>query len=133
MENETENNGYMASQERENRDTDQWKSRNSHEFGFKRVHSRDEAAGKEMERNGGTSRGEKEKGCPFGGMVCQVTQRDVMEYLVKGSKPDWCPIRTIPEKKLLTGVVSSAKAVGDELVRAGWNACLDEIEGNGVE
>lgn len=26
MENETENNGYMASQERENRDTDQWKS-----------------------------------------------------------------------------------------------------------
>ena len=78
-------------------------------------------------------RGEKEKGCPFGGMVCQVTQRDVMEYLVKGSKPDWCPIRPIPEKKPLTGIVSSAKAVGDELVRAGWNACLDEIEGNGVE
>ena len=53
---------------------------------------------------------------------------------VRGNRrADWCPIRPIPEKKLLTGVVSSAKAVGDELVRAGWNACLDEIEGNGVE
>ena len=34
-----------------------------------------------------------ENGCPFGGMVCQVKQKDVMNHVVKGTKPDWCPIK----------------------------------------
>ena len=42
-------------------------------------------------------------------------------------KPDWCPIRLIPQKKTLTGDVSSTEKVGDEPVRAGWNACIDEL------
>ena len=74
-------------------------------------------------------RGEKEKGCPFGGMVCQVTQRDVMEYLVKGSKPDWCPIKEIParlEEIKLTNTKNGHKMEGFSI---GFNACLDEIEG----
>ena len=74
-------------------------------------------------------RGEKEKGCPFGGMVCQVTQRDVMEHLVKGSKPYWCPVHTLPDKL----ESASRNAYEDFDYVCGWNACLDEIEGNGVE
>lgn len=70
-------------------------------------------------------RGEKEKGCPFGGMVCQVTQRDVMEHLVKGSKPYWCPVRPIPER-----VDEHDTHYDSDYYRAeGYNACLDEIEG----
>lgn len=40
-------------------------------------------------------RGDKEKGCPFGGMECQVKQKDVMEHVKEGTKPDWCPINSI--------------------------------------
>lgn len=42
-------------------------------------------------------------------------------------KPDWCPIRLIPQKKTLTGDVSNTEKMGNELVRAGWNACIDEL------
>lgn len=43
-------------------------------------------------------RGNKEEGCPFGGMVCQITQNDVYVHVRDGSKPDWCPIRPVPEE-----------------------------------
>lgn len=42
-------------------------------------------------------RGNKEEGCPFGGMVCQITQNDAYDYVRDWSKPDWCPIRPMPE------------------------------------
>lgn len=38
------------------------------------------------------------------------------------TKPDWCPLRKLPERMLDEG------GTGEE----GWNACLDEIEGSGV-
>lgn len=75
-------------------------------------------------------RGNKEEGCPFGGMVCQICDTDVMEHVVRGTKPDWCPIKQIPERKALTGDVSNTTKMGEELVRVGFNACLDEIEGS---
>ena len=56
-----------------------------------------------------------------------MTSGEWEEIYMLGIKPDWCPIRTIPEKKTLTGDVSSTEKVGDELVRAGWNACIDEL------
>ena len=40
-------------------------------------------------------RGNKEDGCPFGGMVCQICDKDVMGHTVHGTKPNWCPIRPI--------------------------------------
>lgn len=70
-------------------------------------------------------RGEKEKGCPFGGMVCQVTQRDVMEYLVKGSKPDWCPIKPMPERANHEGYCDNGR------YDKGWNDCLAELMKDG--
>ena len=32
-------------------------------------------------------------GCPFGGMVCQICNTDVIEHVAHGTKPDWCPIK----------------------------------------
>lgn len=40
-------------------------------------------------------RGNKEEGCPFGGMFCQICDTDVMEHVIKGTKPDWCPIKPV--------------------------------------
>lgn len=38
------------------------------------------------------------------------------------TKPDWCPLRTVPEKEYAdTGIMEV-----DEFA-AGWNACIDEI------
>lgn len=47
----------------------------------------------------------------------------------KNGKPDWCPINPIPERQVLTKDVSNTTKIGEELVRVGFNACLDEIEG----
>lgn len=53
---------------------------------------------------------------------CDITEVEYMEF-----KPDWCPIQPMPEKKPLTGDVENPEKAGNELVRAGWNACIDEI------
>lgn len=66
-------------------------------------------------------------------MVCGITGQSVYQYNphnVNGNKPDWCPIKLAPEKKPLTGDISSIGKMGDELIRVGWNACLDEIFGS---
>lgn len=66
-----------------------------------------------------------ENGCPFGGMVCQICDKDVMKHTVHGTKPDWCPIKEMPEKKEIKDAVNMTSFGWIE----GFNACLDEIEG----
>lgn len=39
-------------------------------------------------------------------------------------KPDWCPLRELPEHKLTIGAESESDRI---LMNAGYNACLDEI------
>lgn len=39
-----------------------------------------------------------EKGCPFGGMACQIKQEDVMKHVSEGTKPDWCPIISVSKE-----------------------------------
>lgn len=46
---------------------------------------------------------------------------------IVGKIPDWCPIRPIPKRKPLTGDVSNYEKLGQELIRVGWNNCLDEM------
>ena len=72
-------------------------------------------------------RGNKEEGCPLGGMFCQICDIDVMEHVVKGTKPDWCPIRSVPERFEVRGKYPQA---GEPVpsYKIGWNACLDEID-----
>ena len=44
-------------------------------------------------------------------------------------KPDWCPIRPIPEKKEITGITFSSGYAEWNLngQDRGWNACIDEL------
>lgn len=80
------------------------------------------------------TRRDADSGCPFGGMVCQIRDTDVMEHVVHGTKPDWCPIKPLPEK-LPEHEPVMYKDNDDNLVNrmrrlpehCGWNACLDVI------
>ena len=42
-------------------------------------------------------------------------------------KPDWCPLKPMPEKKVLSGDVADIQKMGKELVDIGYNACIDEL------
>lgn len=44
-------------------------------------------------------------------------------------KPDWCPIRPMPEKKEVCGRYSQPDGVTASF-KVGWNACIEEILGN---
>lgn len=49
------------------------------------------------------------------------------KILPDGEKPDWCPLRELPERAT---ELTDADDLGVEYVRGtmeGWNACLDEI------
>lgn len=61
-------------------------------------------------------------------MICLPMCRSIYEYKpnnVNGSKPDWCPIKLIPEKKEVKNAENMTSLGWIE----GWNACIDEIEG----
>lgn len=70
-----------------------------------------------------------ENGCLFGGMVCQIKQKDVMNHVVKGTKPDWCPIKEIPARLEEIKLPNTKNGHKMEGFSTGFNACLDEIEG----
>lgn len=42
-----------------------------------------------------------------------------------GEKPDWCPLRELPEK--IPKLKSGYEDLSTSIRRVGWNACLDEI------
>lgn len=61
--------------------------------------------------------------CPFGNddAECDVIGRPFNQ---KKEKPDWCPLRQMPEKKPEYLSINSKKGYCD-----GWNACIDAIGG----
>lgn len=46
------------------------------------------------------------------------------------SRPEWCPLKPLPEKKSTTAPVSNYE-VQKNLFAAGWNNCIDKITGGG--
>ena len=79
-------------------------------------------------------RGNKESGCPFGGMVCQIRDTDVTDHVVHGTMPDWCPIKPLPDKLPEHEPVAYKDNDNNWVNRmkrlpehCGWNACLDTI------
>ena len=50
------------------------------------------------------------------------------DRVIHNSKPDWCPIRPIPERKMCTKSICISTEEYNQ--RKGWNACIDEIEGS---
>lgn len=69
--------------------------------------------------------------------LCYETENDD-EYLCcatgklvpDGKKPDWCPLRELPERKetICTQKWYTNGCWSDKM-KAGWNACLDAIKG----
>ena len=60
---------------------------------------------------------------------CKINCKDIKDTSVK---PDWCPLKPLPEKMKLTGNYNGeySKTVGKTLgYKVGWNACINEITG----
>lgn len=62
-----------------------------------------------------------EGGCQYGGIICMLTGKDVMKHNWNGEKPDWCPIKPMPEK------VQHKEYWDNGRYDKGWNECTDEI------
>lgn len=64
-----------------------------------------------------------------GEKFCGIKNMNVNDYYdyENKRKPDWCPLRELPERKKLEGFTSFA----DDMKVIGWNACLDEILNRG--
>lgn len=56
---------------------------------------------------------------------CKINCRDIADCNVK---PDWCPLKPLPEKKIHTAPVRKYELQKNLLVD-GWNACIDAITG----
>lgn len=75
-------------------------------------------------------------------IMCKFQNTDDDECYATGSeelslgdfektKPDWCPLRELPEKKdTLTTLECHSNGKWTESMKAGYNACLDEIMKN---
>lgn len=48
---------------------------------------------------------------------------DVTQYVKNETKPDWCPLKEIPEKKEIAYCYTQT----DYIYRDGWNNCLNKI------
>lgn len=58
---------------------------------------------------------------------CRVNNRDITDLSIK---PDWCPLKPLPEKMKATGLYNCEyfKAGGKlPSYKIGWNDCIDEI------
>lgn len=59
-------------------------------------------------------------------LVCGATGEDANNV----GKPDWCPLRELPEKKeTFTTIECHSNGKWTEGMKAGYNACLDKILG----
>lgn len=56
---------------------------------------------------------------------CRGKLKDIKDTSVK---PDWCPLKPLPEKKEYINSNSNIEATKN-IAAAGWNACIDEITG----
>ena len=71
--------------------------------------------------------------CHFAGMttvVCGVNKKKLITDDIETYKPDWCPLKPMPSKKVLSGDVADIQKMGKELMDIGYNACIDEILGD---
>nr|DAV13462.1 MAG TPA: hypothetical protein [Caudoviricetes sp.] len=84
--------------------------------------------------------------CPFGTAYCGDLEHeglcelaDCLDYDVilmteehydceSKSRPDWCPLKPLPEKKEYIVPIDNVESQKD-IIAVGWNACIDEITG----
>lgn len=58
---------------------------------------------------------------------CVTYGNKVLERIPKDGKPDWCPIKPMPEKKMCSRSIYITTEEYHQ--RKGWNKCIDKIEG----
>lgn len=60
---------------------------------------------------------------------CVINGKIVEEFACSKAKPDWCPLRNLPRKKMLLGLdgASNAMEIRERGRQEGFNACIDEI------
>ena len=63
------------------------------------------------------------------GNICCLTEAGVKEYVAKETKPDWCPIKPLPEKM----DYQTRHGLLQEQIMVGWNMCIDEILGEEMQ
>ena len=56
---------------------------------------------------------------------CSIKMKS-LDQIQEGEKPDWCPIRPMPEKKEVCGRYPQPDGVVPSF-KMGWNACITEI------
>lgn len=49
-------------------------------------------------------------------------------YGYRQSKPDWCPLKSLPEKKEYIVPIDNVELQKD-IIAVGWNACINKITG----
>lgn len=65
-----------------------------------------------------------ERDNPMLNLICGVTQEDAYNV----GKPDWCPLRELPEKREINHNKNHyISNFWTEAKNVGWNACLDNI------
>lgn len=52
------------------------------------------------------------------------------EYGYCQGKPDWCPLKPLPERKEYIVPIDNVESQKD-IIAVGWNACIDKITGGG--
>lgn len=63
--------------------------------------------------------------CDYFGTLCKITNKKCNWYSEDG-KPEWCPIKPVPEKMKLEGKYPQKDRIPPSY-KVGWNACIDEI------
>lgn len=58
---------------------------------------------------------------------CYATGIEELSLNSEEAKPDWCPLRELPEKKEELSVEKYEFGGLGKAFVSGWNACLDEI------
>lgn len=56
---------------------------------------------------------------------CIINCRDIKDTSVK---PDWCPLKLLPEKKEYIVPIDNVESQKD-IIAVGWNACINAITG----
>ena len=82
-------------------------------------------------------------GCPIcrgiasdGDFVCSIKDKDGNEqgfYDGEYERPDYCPLKPLPEKKLQIPVMHDYDGGYSHGMIRGWNDCIDEILKGGAE
>lgn len=71
---------------------------------------------------------EKCVSCIYVGILhcfCRINCRDIKDI---STKPDWCPLKPLPERKEYIVPIDNAELLKD-FMAVGWNSCLRKITG----